>query len=110
MLAACAAAVEELRASRALIDALEAANETLKARLETEKQTTNLLYELNETRKAETSALRDTVAAKNEAIAAKDAAISKQDELIAQLKARKSSVWKRVGDLMIGAAAGLILR
>jgi chromosome segregation ATPase len=110
VLAACNAAADELAASRTLIGALEEENGSLRSRLATEKQTTGMLNELNEARKAETTALRETVAAKNEAIAAKDQVIASQEKLIATLNKRKASIWKRVGDLAIGAAVGLILK
>jgi len=54
LIAACSAAGDELKASRELIDALEKENVALISRLATEKQTTALLTELNETRKTET--------------------------------------------------------
>ncbi|NOT47888.1 MAG: hypothetical protein HOP17_09100 [Acidobacteria bacterium] len=107
---ACAAAAEELAVSRKLIDALERENRALNERLETAKRTETLLKELNETRRAENEALRSAVSAKNETIAAKDAALAKQDELIAELKRRKSSPWKRIGDILIGVAVSSILK
>lgn len=69
-----------------------------------------LLTELNETRKSETEALRTALAAKNEALTAKDAVITSQDKLIEILKRKKSSPWKRIGDVLIGAAIFAILR
>ncbi len=60
-------------------------------------KTTDLLTELDATRKSETDALRETVAAKNEAISAKDAVIVSQDKLIEALKKKKSSPWKTIG-------------
>ena len=110
MIAACSAAVDELKASRVLIDSLESENAALRDRLETEKKATALLAELNETRKAESEALRAAVAAKNETIAAKDAVITAQDKLIATLKTKKSSPWRRLGDVLIGAAVFAVLR
>jgi len=106
---ACAAAVGELSASRELIDALDAENKALKQRLETEKQTTALLGELNETRKSETEALRAALTAKNEALTAKDAVIASQDKLIETLKQKKSSPWKRLGDVLIGIGVGVLM-
>lgn len=102
--------VEDLKATRVLVAALESENAALKTRIETEKQTNALLTELNETRKSETEALRGAVAAKNEAIAAKDAVIASQDKLIATLKHKKTSPWKRIGDVLIGAALFAILK
>ena len=93
-----------------MIDALETENAALKSRLETEKRANALLNELNETRRAETEALKATVTAKNETIAAKDAAIAAQDKLIGSLKTKKRSVWSRIADIAIGAAIGAILR
>ena len=107
---ACNAAADELAASRALIDALEHDNAALKQRLEIEKQTTQLLTELNQTRKSESEALRSALAAKNEALAAKDTVIATQDKLIETLKRKKSSPWKRVGDVLVGLAIGFVLK
>ena len=109
-LAACAAAVEDLRATRSLAAALEQENTALNARLEIERRSVGLLTELNETRRSETEALRRTVVAKNEAIAAKDAVIVSQEKLIEALKKKKSSPWKRLGDVLIGAAVIAILK
>lgn len=107
---ACAAAAEELAVSRKLIDALERENRAFSERLETARQTEMLLKELSETRRAENEALRATVLAKNETLAAKDAALAKQDELIAELRRRKSSPWKRIGDILIGVAVSSLLK
>jgi uncharacterized protein YicC (UPF0701 family) len=106
---ACSATADELIASRALIDALEHDNAALKQRLEIEKQTTQLLTELDQTRKSESEALRSVVAAKNEALSAKDAVIASQNKLIEALKKKKSSQWKRIGDVLIGIGLGTLL-
>lgn len=110
IIGACAAGADELAKSRVLIADLESENTTLKERIETEKRTAAILTELVETRKAESDALRATVAAKNETIAAKDAVIASQDKLIDELKSRKSSPWRRLGDVLIGAAVFAILK
>jgi len=110
MIAACNAVADELKASRELIDALEKENVALIARLATEKQTTALLMELNETRKTETDALRSAIAAKNEALTAKDRVIAAQDKLIETLKRKKSSPWKRIGDVLVGVGIALVLK
>lgn len=110
VLTACSAAADELAASRKLIEALELENTALKARLETERRTTALLGELDETRRSETEALRLALAAKNEAIAAKDAVIASQDKLIETLKRKKSSPWRRLGDALLGAAIFALLK
>ena len=100
----------ELEKSRVLVEAIETENALLIERLETERQTNIVLTELNQTRKNEAEALRASVAAKDEAITAKDAVIASQDKLMEALKKKKPSPWRRVGDILIGAAAGMILR
>ncbi|MEQ1762225.1 MAG: hypothetical protein ABL984_03665 [Pyrinomonadaceae bacterium] len=107
---ACSAAVAELEASRRLIDLLERENRLLKDRLETETSTTAILAELNASRKAENETLKTALSAKSETLAAKDEVIASQQKLIDTLKAKKSSPWKRFGDILIGVAAGLVLR
>jgi hypothetical protein len=102
--------VDELKASRSLIDALESENFALKTRLETEKRASQLLEELNATRKSEADALRKALNAKNETIAAKDAVIAAQDKLIETLKHKKSSPWKRALDILIGVGVGAVMR
>ncbi|MEQ1645105.1 MAG: hypothetical protein ABL959_16770 [Pyrinomonadaceae bacterium] len=110
IISACSAAVDELKASRVLIDALDAENASLKSRLETERRTTAILTELNETRKSESDALRKAIDAKNESVAARDAVIKTQDKLIDALKTKKPSPWRRLGDILIGAAAIAVLK
>jgi chromosome segregation ATPase len=107
--AACAATADELAASRTLIDALEKENVSLKARHQSDQQMIDVLTELNETRRSETDALRSAVAAKNEALTAKDAVIASQDKLIETLKRKKSSPWKRLGDVLTGVGIGIVL-
>jgi len=107
---ACSAAVGELKASRILIEALDVENASLRSRLETEKRLTATLGELNETRKSETESLRIAITAKNETLAARDAVIERQDKLIGTLKAKRPSIWRRVGDILIGAGAAVILK
>lgn len=89
---------------------MEQENKLLNERLETEKQSVVLLRELNETHKSETEALRSAVAAKKETITAKDAVIGKQDELVRELKNKKTSPWKRLGDVLIGVAVFAVLK
>lgn len=110
LVAACAAAAEELAASREANAALEMENAALLSRLSDEKRMNDLLTELNETRRKEADALRQTIDAKNETIAAKDAALKAQDELIAKLKGKRSSPWKRIGDILIGVGAAVLLK
>jgi len=98
-----------LIASQTLIDALEKENASLKARHQTDQQMVDVLSELDETRKAESEALRSTIAAKDEALTAKDTVIATQDKLIETLKQKKSSPWKRLGDVLIGVGIGVVL-
>src|SRR5204863_8965634 len=107
---ACNSAADELRRSRILIDALETENAALRARLDTEKRANELLTDLNETRRAESEALKLTVAAKNETIAANDSAIAAQDKLIATLKTKKRSPWGRIADILLGAGVIAIIK
>lgn len=100
----------ELELSRRLVDALERENAALKESLATTRAASAVLTELNAARKAETAALREALTAKNETIAAKDAALSAQDKLIAGLRSKKSSIWKRFGDIAIGAAIATAVR
>lgn len=109
-ISACSAAVDELIASRRLIDALDAENAGLKTSLETAHQLTTTLTELNNTRKSEGEALRTAIQAKNEALAAKDALLASQDKLIAELKRKRPSVWRRLGDILLGAGVIAILK
>ena len=109
-IAACAAAVNELTATRVLTAALESENAALKARLEALRRETRLLDELNATRKAETAALRTALDAKNDTITAKDAVIASQDKLVETLRRKRSPIWKRALDIMIGVGVGAILK
>ena len=95
--------MDELAKSRLLIDTLAAENDALKTRLDTERQLTAVLTELDTARRAEADALRGTVKSKDEALNAKDAVIAADDKLIAALKAKKPSAWRRLADILIGA-------
>jgi hypothetical protein len=106
----CAAAAEELQKTRRLADALEKENRLLAERLETAGRSIALLKELNETRKSEAESLRTALAAKNEAIAAKDTVIAAQNELVQALKNRKTSPWKRLGDVLLGIGIIAVLK
>ena len=97
-------------AARKLIEAIDGENKLLKERLETEKRTNLLLQELANSRKSENEALVATIAAENETIAAKDAVITAQEKLITSLQKKKTSIWHRVGDVLIGIAAGAVLK
>jgi hypothetical protein len=93
-----------------LTAALESENAALKARLEALRRETRLLDELNATRKTETAALRTALDAKNDTITAKDAVIASQDKLIETLRRKRSPIWKRALDIMIGVGVGAILK
>ena len=82
----------------------------MRERLETEKRQTELLRELNETRKSEAASLVAALEAKNQTIAAKDAVIASQEKLIESLKRKKSSPWKRIADVLLGVGVGVILK
>ncbi|HMQ05314.1 MAG TPA: hypothetical protein PKD26_15460 [Pyrinomonadaceae bacterium] len=107
---ACAAAVEDLAATRKLADALERENAVLGERLETARRVEALLNELNASRRNENEALLAALKAKNETIAAKDHALARQDEQITELKRKRSSPLKRLGDILIGVAVTAILK
>jgi hypothetical protein len=68
------------------------------------------MKELIDTRRLETDDLRAALDAKNETIAAKDAVIDSQGKLIEKLKKNKVSPWRRIGDILIGAAVFAILK
>ncbi|QYO65521.1 hypothetical protein [Leptolyngbya sp. 7M] len=101
---------EEVRLANRLIEALERENAALRHRLDTEKAANAVLIELNQTRKSETDALREALRAKNETIAAKDAAIAAQEKLIAELRTKRTSIWRRIGDVAAGIALGALLK
>jgi hypothetical protein len=107
--AACMAAAIDLEKTRQLAASLDAENAALRSRLETGERMNEVLTELNAARRDETQALRTALAAKDETVRAKDAALAAQDKLIAELKARRPSMLRRVGEIAIGAVAGAVL-
>ena len=104
------AAAIELEKTRVLAETLETENTLLKERLTSEKQMVSVLSELNQTRAAEAEGLRSAIESKNETIKAKDAVIIAQDKLVEALKAKRPSTWRRMGDILIGAAAIAVLK
>ncbi len=100
----------ELQKTQTLVAALESENRQLAARVHSEKNHTAILTELNDARRSEIDALRATIIAKNQTITAKDAVIASQEQLVEALKHKKPSVWRRVGDLLLGAAAIAVLK
>lgn len=101
---------ENIAARDDLIAALETENAVLRSRLEAEKRVSSLLLELNLTRKSEAESLRAALKTKDEVVAAKTEVIAIQEKQIAKLKKRKSSPLKRVGDILIGVAAAVLLK
>lgn len=100
----------ELERSRTLIASLEAEMRAVNDRLGAERSANALLTELNATRRAESDALRVAADAKDKALAARDRAIDAQSELVEKLRNKKPSPWRRLGDILIGVAAGALLR
>lgn len=68
------------------------------------------MQELIDTRRQEAEALRSALNAKNEAVAAKDVVIESQAKLIEVLKSKRTSPWRRLGDVLIGAAVFAIFK
>lgn len=104
------AAANEIETSRRLITLLEEENALLKKRLATEIEVSKVLNQLAESRRLEAEALRKATEAKDETIAALKQQTETQEKIIAELKRRKSSPLRRIGDVLIGIAAGMILR
>ncbi len=104
------AAAVELEKTREFVSALDAENGVLKERLVTEKRISTLFAELSVSQKSEAEALRAAIAAKNETITAKNSVIAAQDKLAATLKSKRPSLWRRLGDVLIGAAAIAVLK
>lgn len=107
---ACAATADELAKTRVLVDSLERENQAVKERLENEKITTTIMRELIDTRRQESEVLRTALNAKNDTLVAKDAVIGLQAKMIETLKKKKASPWRRLGDVLIGAAMFAILK
>lgn len=107
---ACSAAADDLAATRQLAAALDAENAALRSRLDTEKAAARLLQELNTTRAAEANSLREALAAKNQAITAKDRLIEADEKLIADLKRHRMTIWRRIGDILLGAGVAAIVK
>jgi len=110
IIAACMAAAEDLAAERRFSDALDSENRLLKQMLATERHSAELAAELSQTQRSEAAALRTALAAQNDALAAKDAQLAAQEKLIDELKRKKPSPWRRLRDILIGAAAAAVLK
>jgi hypothetical protein len=93
-----------------LIAATEAEGAALRERLETEKRLTRALDELTATQRSEAQALRTALTANGEALAARNTVIASQAKLLDELKRKKPSPWRRLGDILVGAAAVLVLK
>lgn len=85
-------------------------NRLLRERLAVSKRLEDGLSALNETRDKEAETLRRAIEAKDRIILEKNTAIVKQEEIIAELKRRKDSPWKKVGYILVGIAAASILK
>lgn len=107
---ACMATSVELEKTRTLVDALESEKRVITERLDTERSTNTLLTELASARRSENETLRTAIEAKNETIAAKDRVIAAQEKLKASLKAKRSSLLRRIGDVLAGAAVVAIFK
>jgi len=79
-------------------------------RLETEKRASAVFAQLDAARRSEAGALRQAIAAGERVIAAKNGEIAARDKLIDELRRRRSSPWRRLGDILIGAAVTAILK
>jgi hypothetical protein len=107
---ACLSAAADLDSTRRLADALTAENAALTERLEAEKLASAELARLAAVRGSEAEAVRLSNAAAARVIAAKDAEIAARDRLIESLRKKRASPWRRLGDILIGAAAVAILK
>ncbi|HBR57613.1 MAG TPA: hypothetical protein DEA22_09105 [Blastocatellia bacterium] len=110
LVAACAAAVEELKQSRELLTALEKENEFFRLRLETEKERAAILAELVDTRKKENAAQAAALDARRGEAEALRAVIAAQGELVTALRKKKRSPLARIGDVLLGAGLIAILK
>lgn len=107
---ACLSAAADLEATRRLTDALTAENAALTERLDAEKLASAELTRLAAVRGSEADAVRLSYTAATRVIAAKDAEIAARDRLIESLRKKRASPWRRLGDILIGAAAVAILK
>lgn len=103
-------AAADLDATRRLVEALTAENAALAERLESEKIAFAELSRLADVRGSQAEALKLSAAAAERVIAAKDAEIAARDKLIDSLRKKRASPWRRLGDILIGAAAVAVLK
>ena len=68
------------------------------------------LKEAEAVRGSEVDAVRLSYSAATRVIAAKDAEIAARDRLIESLRKKRASPWRRLGDILIGAAAVAVLK
>jgi len=99
---ACAEAVEELRAARALLEAKNVEVKLQAEMLDLERKISRGLRDLRTMDASEKQLLREAIADKDRALDAKDAAI-------AALKKNRWTVWKFSKALALGAGAGIVL-
>lgn len=107
---ACLSAAADLDATRRLVEALTAENAALAERLDAEKLAFTELSRLADVRGSQAEALKLSAAAAERVIAAKDAEIAARDKLIDSLRKKRASPWRRLGDILIGAAAVAVLK
>lgn len=107
---ACLSAAADLDATRRLVEALTAENAALAERLDAEKLAFAELSRLADVRGSQAEALKLSAAAAERVIAAKDAEIAARDKLIDSLRKKRASPWRRLGDILIGAAAVAVLK
>lgn len=100
--AACAEAIEELRAARKLLSAQGVQIQKQDELLALEKQITSGVKDLRTLDAEEKQALRDAVAAANRQVTALEAAN-------AVLKKQRMTFWKKAKYFLIGGAAGAIV-
>ena len=93
-----------------MIEAQDAQIKLLGERLETEKEKSNLLAELAESRRRQAESLTEANNALQEAVAAKDAVIVNKDKEIKILEKKKPKILTIVKAVAAGVAIGLILK
>lgn len=98
---ACAEAVEELRAARRLIEAMDRELKSAREVIRLEREISEGLRRLDSMSAAETAELRKALEAKDRVIAAYEAEI-------AVLKRQRASFWKKAKIAIVAAAAGII--
>lgn len=102
LVAACAEAVEELKAARKLLESQDLLIERQQQMLKLEDEISGLLKRSNELSDKEIAALRL-------ALAHKDRVITAAEAEIAVLKKQRMTFWKKAKWFVIGGAAGIVV-